>query len=105
KGPRKETPIQPAWQRWNDYCIGCLLEGGAGSKKGNLRQAEAAFKKLATLGVKDAEWHGHANLARVYLDLGQLNEAAKEVVASGTCEPPAPWWLRAWLSGLVTAEN
>ncbi len=103
--PKQESPIQPAWQRWNDYGIGCLLEGGMGNKKGNLRQAEAAFKKLLTLGVKDAEWHGHANLARVYFDLGRLNEAAKEIVASGKSEPPAPWWLRAWLSGLVTAEN
>jgi tetratricopeptide (TPR) repeat protein len=102
---KQESPVQPAWQRWNDYGIGCLLEGGAGSKKGNLRQAEAAFQKLLTLGVKDAEWHGHANLARVYLDLGRLNDAAKEVVASGACDPPAPWWLRAWLSGLVAAEN
>jgi tetratricopeptide (TPR) repeat protein len=103
--PKQESPVQPAWQRWNDYGIGCLLEGGAGSKKGNLRQAEAAFQKLLTLGVKDADWQGHANLARVYLDLGRLNEAAKEVVASGTCDPPAPWWLRVWLSGLVAAEN
>lgn len=103
--PKQESPVQPAWQRWNDYGIGSYLEGGLGNKKGNLRQAEVAFKKLMTLGVKDAEWHGHANLARVYTDQGRLNEAAKEVVASGTCDPPAPWWLRAWLSGSVAAEN
>ena len=26
--PAQESPIKPAWQRWNDYGIGCLLEGG-----------------------------------------------------------------------------
>ena len=34
-------------------------------RSGNLRQAEAAFRKLLTLGAKDAVWHGHLNLARV----------------------------------------
>ena len=23
------SPIQPVWQRWNDYGIGLLLEGGS----------------------------------------------------------------------------
>src|SRR5207245_2575978 len=38
------SPIKPEWQRWNDYGIGCLLEGGAGLKKGELRQAEETFR-------------------------------------------------------------
>jgi tetratricopeptide (TPR) repeat protein len=102
----QESPIQPAWQRWNDYGIACLIEGQPlNPKKGNLRQAEVAFKKLLTLGVKDAEWHGHANLARAYIELGLVNEAARHVTAAGQTEPPAPWWLQAWLSGLVLAEN
>src|SRR5262249_49697281 len=25
------SPIKASWQRWNDYGIGCYLEGGAGS--------------------------------------------------------------------------
>jgi tetratricopeptide (TPR) repeat protein len=99
------SPIQPAWQRWNDYGISCLLEGGAGAKRGNLRQALAAFDKLLTLGEKAAVWHGHANRARVLIELGRLDDAAKAVTASGECDPPAPWWLRAWLSGEVSAEN
>ena len=36
KVPAQTSPIKPAWQRWNDYGIGCFLEGGAGSKKGEL---------------------------------------------------------------------
>ena len=99
------SPIDPPWQRWNDYGIACYLEGGVGSKKGNLRQAEVAFKKLLTLDAKPAVWHAHANLARVYLDLGRAKDAAAEVTASGQCDPPAPWWLQAWLSGLALTEN
>jgi tetratricopeptide (TPR) repeat protein len=102
----QESPIKPAWQRWNDYGIACLIEGQPlNPKKGNLRQAVAAFQKLLTLGAKDAEWHGHANLARAYIDLGLLNDAAREVTAAGKADPPAPWWLQAWLSGLVSAQN
>jgi tetratricopeptide (TPR) repeat protein len=103
--PPQESPIKPAWQRWNDYGIACLIEGGAGSKKGNLKQAEAAFKKLLTLGVKDADWHGHLNLARVYLEQGRLSDATRELNAAQTSDPPAPWWVAAWFNGLVTAQN
>lgn len=101
----QKSPIEPAWQRWNDYGIACFLEGGLGSKKGNLKQAEIAFQKLLKLDAPGAKWNGHANLARVYIDLAELGKAAQEVNAAGACEPPAPWWLRAWLAGLVSAEN
>src|SRR5262249_38033993 len=47
--PEQKSPIEPAWQRWNDYGIGCHIEGGVGLKKGELRQAEEAFGKLVTL--------------------------------------------------------
>jgi tetratricopeptide (TPR) repeat protein len=104
--PPQESPVKPAWQRWNDYGIGCLLEGGAlNAKRGNLAQAEAAFRKLLTLGAKDAVWHGRVNLARVYLDQGRLTEAGRELNAAQACDPPAPWWLLAWFKGLVTAQN
>ena len=101
----QESPIKPAWQRWNDYGIACQLEGGAGSKRGSFRQAEAAFSTLLTLGVKDAVAHGHVNLARVYIEQGRLAEAARALNEARACEPPAPWWTLAWFSGLVTAEN
>jgi tetratricopeptide (TPR) repeat protein len=102
---KQESPIKAGWQRWNDYGIGCLIEGGAGAKRGNLRQAEVAFQKLLTLGAKDAVWNGHVNLARVYIEQGRLQEAAHELNEARTCDPPAPWWLLAWFSGLVTIEN
>lgn len=94
-----------SWQRWNDYGIGCLLEGGAGLKRGNLRQAEAAFSKLLSLGEPDAVANAHVNLARVYVEQGRLDEAAAQLNAARTCDRPAPWWTLAWFNGLVTAEN
>jgi tetratricopeptide (TPR) repeat protein len=104
--PAQESPIKPAWQRWNDYGIGCLLEGGPlNPKRGNLAQAEAAFAKMLTLEDKDAMWHGHLNLARVYIDQGRLDMATKELNAAQTSDPPAPWWVLAWFKGLVTAQN
>ena len=96
------SPVKPAWQRWNDYGIGCLLEGGA--KRGNLRQAEAAFQKLVTLGEKDGVPHGHLNLARVLIEEGRLDDAAKALKAAGECDPPAPAWSRAWFTALVNSE-
>ncbi len=97
------SPVKPAWQRWNDYGIGCLLEGGG--KRGHFRQAEAAFAKLLTLGEKDAVWHGHLNLARVCIEEGRLDEAAWQLDAAGKCDPPAPQWSRTWFTALVNSET
>ena len=103
--PAQESPVKPAWQRWNDYGIAAYIEGGAGAKRGNTKQAEAAFKKLLTLDVKDAVPHGHLNLARVYIDDGRLEAAAVELEAAKACDPPAPWWKIAWFGALVNSEN
>jgi tetratricopeptide (TPR) repeat protein len=103
--PAQESPIQPAWQRWNDYGIANLLEGEAGEKKGNYRQAEEAFKALLTLGAKDAVSHGHINLARVYIEEGRLTEAAEQLQLAGKADPPPPWWTRAWLTGVVNFQT
>jgi len=103
--PAQESPIQPAWQRWNDYGIANLLEGEAGEKKGNFRQAAEAFQTLLTLGAKDAVSHSHINLARVYVDEGRLTEAAEQLRLAGQADPPAPWWTRAWLTGVVNFQT
>jgi len=56
------SPIKDEWQRWNDYGIGLLLEGGTkGGQKGELKQAEEVFRKVAALERAD----GWVNLARV----------------------------------------
>jgi tetratricopeptide (TPR) repeat protein len=105
--PPQESPVKPAWQRWNDYGIGNYLEGGAagGGKKGSFKQAEQAFRKLLTLGASDAVGHAHLNLARIYTDEGRLDEAATELDAAGKCDPPAPPWTRAWFTIQVNSQN
>jgi tetratricopeptide (TPR) repeat protein len=95
--------VKPAWQRWNDYGIGCLLEGGANAKRGELRQAEQAFRVVAD--GKDSAGHGWINLARVLIAEGRLSEAVDALNAARTASPPPPWWLVDWFTGLVAVEN
>jgi tetratricopeptide (TPR) repeat protein len=102
--PEQTSPI-PAWQRWNDYGIGCFLEGGIGSKKGEFRQAEEAFKQVLALNVPESRGLAFVNLARVYFDEGRLREAADALNQARECEPKAPWWNVAWFSSLVNFEN
>jgi tetratricopeptide (TPR) repeat protein len=103
--PEQASPIKPPWQRWNDYGIGCYIEGGIGEKKGEFRQAEEAFRHLLTLEVPDARPHAHLNLARVFLDEGRVAEAVKELNEARKCDPPPPWWTLAWLNGRVNLLN
>jgi len=93
------SSVPPAWERWNDYGIGLLLEGASGSEKGELRQAADAFAQVERLGHAD----GSLNLARVFYKEGRLDEAADALhrAAAGG----APPWTVAWLSGLVNKEN
>ena len=105
RGPEvvnEPSPIKEAWQRWNDYGIGLLLEGGLlGSQKGELRQAEPIFRKVAELGLAD----GWVNLARIYLKEGRIPDARKALeLASNHPKPAAPWVI-AWLSGQIDERN
>src|SRR5260370_18906423 len=86
---KQAPPAKPLWQRWNDYGIGCLIEGGVGSKKGELRQAEEAFRQLLAPENKAAHAHGHLNLARVYLDEGRLKEGVEVLNEAAKDDPPA----------------
>jgi tetratricopeptide (TPR) repeat protein len=88
-------------ERWNDYGIGLLREGDGGAGKGELRQAEHAFRQVEELG--DAR--GALNLARVYFREGRLQEAAAALQRAGSGEPPAPPWSIAWYSALIDREN
>src|SRR5262249_29433124 len=94
--------IKEAWQRWNDYGIGLLLEGGdTGGQKGELRQAEPVFKKVAEFGKAD----GWVNLARVYLKEGRIPEALQALEkAAGHKEPAAPWVING-LTGLINVRT
>ncbi|MDZ7749292.1 MAG: tetratricopeptide repeat protein [Halofilum sp. (in: g-proteobacteria)] len=87
----------PAWERWNDFGIGLLRKGG----KGQLRQAEAAFRAVADHGRPD----GLVNLARVYLREGRVSEAAAVLRRAADHEPPGRPWVIAWLSGQVNRQR
>jgi tetratricopeptide (TPR) repeat protein len=100
-GPSVEnapSPIKDEWQRWNDYGIGLLLEGGTkGGQKGELKQAEEVFKKVVELGKAD----GWVNLARVYQKEGRSQDAYDALKhASESKEPAAPWVISFLSAGL-----
>jgi tetratricopeptide (TPR) repeat protein len=91
----------PEWQRWNDYGIGLLRKGSQGSQKGELRQAEEAFRHVEALKRPD----GPLNLARVYWKEGRLDDAVAALSRAAQFDPPAPPWTVAWFTGLVNAQN
>jgi hypothetical protein len=95
---KQESPIAPAWQRWNDYGIGLLLQG---KKGGELKQAKEAFSKLIPMGDK-ARANGHVNRARVFFEEGNQEAAAKDLEAA--LKAGAPWWTVAWLNGRISLE-
>ena len=101
----QESPIKPAWQRWNDYGIACYIEAGPTNKRGQTKQAEAAFKRLLTLGAPDANPHAHLNLARIHADEGRYDSAAAELEKARQAEPQKYWWKLAWLGARVNAES
>ena len=88
-------------ERWNDYGIGLLREGDSGSGKGELRQAEQAFREVESLG----EGYGALNLARVYFKEGRLSDAATALVRAGKAAKPAVPWTVAWYSALIDRQN
>jgi tetratricopeptide (TPR) repeat protein len=96
------SPIKEVWQRWNDYGIGLLLEGGnTGGQKGELKQAEEAFRKVAELGRAD----GWVNLARVYQKEGRIPEALAALEKAAKHKEPAAPWVINWLTGQINARN
>jgi hypothetical protein len=96
-----DSPIAAKWQRWNDYGIGLLQEGDEGPNKGELRQAEAAFREVEKMGRPD----GPLNRARTYIKEGRLDEAAEALKVAKGFTPPAPPWSVAWFSGLVDKQT
>jgi tetratricopeptide (TPR) repeat protein len=107
--PEQFSPIQPFWQRWNDYGIGCFLEGGPeGKEGGELSQAEDAFGRLLILGVPEARTNGYINLARVHLAYGgqERIDAAREALNQALKQQAKPnWWTIAWLSARVHSQQ
>jgi tetratricopeptide (TPR) repeat protein len=98
--PANPPSAIPPWQRWNDYGIGLLLQGG-GTHRGQLRQAAEAFAEVERLGRAD----GPLNLARTYLAEGRLEDAAEALDRAARHDPPAPPWSVAWFSGQVNQQS
>jgi len=96
------SPIAAGWQRWNDYGIGLFLEGtDKGGAKGELKQAEPVFQKVADLGFAD----GWVNLARVYQREGRIPEALQALERAAKHPNPAAPWVIAWLTGQIDERN
>ena len=73
-----------------------------GKSKGQLRQAEEAFKAVEERGRSD----GPLNLARVYLAQGTVqDQAVAALERAASFDPPAPPWTVAWFSAQVDREN
>ncbi|RLT15628.1 MAG: hypothetical protein DWI24_00920 [Planctomycetota bacterium] len=98
----KPSPIKDTWQRWNDYGIGLFLEGAEkGGQKGELKQAEEVFQKVAAMGQVD----GWVNLARVYQREGRIPDALKALTEASKHEKPAAPWVITWLTGQINVRN
>ena len=81
------------WERWNDYGIGLLRNVSSGAKKGDLRQAEQAFRQVEL----EKPGLGALNLARVYFAEGQLDKAG-QALERAEHNGGYPWtitWYRA----------
>ena len=104
-GPAPAPVVPPSaiepWQRWNDYGIGLFRKGDSGSNRGELRQAEEAWKRVEALGRGD----GPLNLARLYEKEGRLEEAVEALRRAQAHDPPAPFWTVSWFTGLVNKQN
>jgi hypothetical protein len=103
-GVPAQSAVVPAWQRWNDYGIGCLLEGGPG-KKGHYKQAAAAFLQVTESGAAGTVARGRLNRARVFIEEGNLEDASRELRAAAAADPPADWWSLAWFGSLINSET
>ncbi len=98
--PVQTFTVAPA-ERWNDYGIGLLRESNLGAGRGELRQAEQAFRQVEAL----QDGRGSVNLARVYFREGRLDEAADALLRARNSDSPAVPWTIAWFSALIDREN
>jgi tetratricopeptide (TPR) repeat protein len=91
-----KPPIEPTWQRWNDYGIGLFLNGTS-----QLKQAAEAFTQVEKLKRYD----GPLNMARVLFAEGNLDGATAALARAAEMDPPPPPWTMAWLSGEVARQQ
>lgn len=95
-----ESPI-PLWQRWNDYGIGLLRQGGP-TTRGSKGAALASFAEVERLGRPD----GALNQVRVLLGQGEPVELARAALTRARAfDPPAFPWLLAWFEAQVSRRE
>ncbi|MCL4836480.1 MAG: aspartate phosphatase [Thermoanaerobaculia bacterium] len=90
----------PAWERWNDYGIGLLGEGGP-RVRGALAAARAAFAEVEGLGRPD----GALNRVRVDLAEGSVGPETEAALARAAADPLAPPWVVDWLAAQVALRQ
>ena len=105
--PAQKSPIEPAWQRWNDYGIGYFLTADADPKRPGLLQAVQAFEELVKRYPDDkaALANGYLNLARWFERNGELVKSSEMLKKIKDDNLPAPPWTVAWFNGVVSAQN
>jgi len=59
---KQAPPAKPLWQRWNDYGIGCLIEGGVGSKKENCARRRKLSVPSSRSATREGRAQGYLNL-------------------------------------------
>ena len=79
----------------------CSKAATKGGQKGELKQAEEVFRKVAELGRAD----GWVNLARVYQREGRIPDALAALEKAATHKEPAAPWVINWLTGQINARN
>ena len=80
----------------------CCSKGATkGGQKGELKQAEEVFLKVAELGQAD----GWVNLARVYQREGRIPDALAALEKAAAHKEPAAPWVINWLTGQINASQ
>ena len=79
----------------------CWKVARKGGQKGELKQAEEVFLKVAELGHAD----GWVNLARVYQKEGRIPDALSALEKAAKHKKPAAPWVINWLTGQINVRN
>ncbi|MSR41176.1 MAG: hypothetical protein EXS10_04655 [Phycisphaerales bacterium] len=99
------TKAPSAADRWYDYGIALAREGDRGAGRGNMREAERAFDRVAKLG--DAR--GILGAARVQFKEGRLAETAASLALASTAaeelDSGVSAWTIAWFSALAEKQQ
>ena len=105
--PAQASPIKPAWQRWNDYGIGCFLEGGAEREEGRAEAGRGRpSSKLLDARRKDATGQRLPEPGPRLHRGGPARRGRRRTERRrGKADAAAPPWTVAWFTGLVNERR